>query len=350
MANNNQQGNVPVPDPSLLTTEQLRRELATQNDRLTERIIGLEEKLKTRLDAMDKASLLLNENMTRVPTDTDKQIMQLRTLQDEKFRTIESGLIGQAQTTSIGLQSAISQIQTLSEERKKNFEISLATLEKIVNEKLDSLDKQLDIRHEESLREAMNRQNALVTALDSIEKTVEEKFASVNQRFSERDVRVAQNNEDLKVSITAALVTSEKVYNEKFESVAQQFRERDTRVEQTARDTKVAVDAALQAAKEATGEANKAFTLSINKSEAATTKQIDQLAAAFQTAMAGVGGQIGDVKERVGRMENLAVGRSEAESRQNVNKVTTQGSVGLWVAIAVAGGGFLTFLLTHMVK
>ena len=63
--------------------------------------------------------------------------------------------------------------------------------------------------------------------------------------------------------------------DEKFCNVQTQFKERDTRVEQTARDTKVAVDAALQAAEKAVGRQNEAFGLSINKSEQATTKQID---------------------------------------------------------------------------
>lgn len=70
--------NIPVPDPSALTTEQLRRELAS-----------LRDTIETRLAAMDKATILLNENVTRVPTDTDKQISHLKELHNEKFDGIE---------------------------------------------------------------------------------------------------------------------------------------------------------------------------------------------------------------------------------------------------------------------
>jgi hypothetical protein len=54
------------------------------------------EKMTVRLDAMDKAMELFRESITRVPTDTDKQIVQLKSLvyetfrtHDEKFRAIE---------------------------------------------------------------------------------------------------------------------------------------------------------------------------------------------------------------------------------------------------------------------
>jgi len=225
MANNNSESNE-IETLKELINEKLRRvdeEKAIAHAGLITEIKRIEDKLTTRLDSMDKATELLNDNFTRVPTDTDKQIKQLEMLMDEKFNGVDI----------------------------------------------------------------------------------------------------------------------------KFESVAQQFRERDVRVEQSAQQTKVAVDAALQAAKEASGESNKAFTLSINKSEAATTKQIDQLNAGFQTAISGISGQISDVKDRVARIENLAVGRNEAETTQRNNTTSTQGSLGLWITVAVAATGFVTFALTH---
>jgi hypothetical protein len=69
-------GSTPVPDPTLLTTAALTREIA-----------ALKELVATRLDAMDKAMTLFNENITRVPTDTDKQIRHLKELVWEKFAT-----------------------------------------------------------------------------------------------------------------------------------------------------------------------------------------------------------------------------------------------------------------------
>jgi hypothetical protein len=74
----NPSSNIPVPDPSLLTTDQLRRELGS-----------LREIVEARIDAIDKATIVFHENLTRVHTDTDKQIFHLKELHDEKFEGIE---------------------------------------------------------------------------------------------------------------------------------------------------------------------------------------------------------------------------------------------------------------------
>ena len=70
--------NIPIPDPSALTTEQLRREVA-----------GLKALLEARLDAIDQATKLFQDNLTRVPTDTDKQIQHLKELHSQRFAAIE---------------------------------------------------------------------------------------------------------------------------------------------------------------------------------------------------------------------------------------------------------------------
>ena len=67
----------PIPDPTSLTTQQLTREIS-----------ALKEVVFTRLDGMDRAMILFNENITRVPTDTDKQISHLREFIVEKFETM----------------------------------------------------------------------------------------------------------------------------------------------------------------------------------------------------------------------------------------------------------------------
>jgi hypothetical protein len=68
----------PRPDPTLLTTAQLRQEVGT-----------LREILEARLDAMDKATSLLSESVNRTPTEIQKQIKNLRELQNQKFLGIE---------------------------------------------------------------------------------------------------------------------------------------------------------------------------------------------------------------------------------------------------------------------
>jgi hypothetical protein len=68
----------PIPDPTILTTEQLRRELA-----------ALREILTARLDGMDKATQLLDETVNRTPTEIQIQIMHLKELLEARFEAGE---------------------------------------------------------------------------------------------------------------------------------------------------------------------------------------------------------------------------------------------------------------------
>lgn len=67
----------PIPDPTLLTTAQLRQELGT-----------LREIIEARLDAMDTATKLLSETVNRTPTEIQKEIGHLRELAWERFESI----------------------------------------------------------------------------------------------------------------------------------------------------------------------------------------------------------------------------------------------------------------------
>jgi hypothetical protein len=44
--------------------------------------------IATRLDGIEHATTIFNENLTRVPTDTDKQISHLRELHSERFSSV----------------------------------------------------------------------------------------------------------------------------------------------------------------------------------------------------------------------------------------------------------------------
>ena len=107
---------------------------------------------------------------------------------------------------------------------------------------------------------------------------------------------------------TRRIDTLRLLHQEKFDSIQVQFAERDTRTEQTSRDSKVAVDAALQAAKEAVGEQNKSSALAIAKSEASTTKQIDQQGLLIASSTQGLDDKIDDIKDRLTRIEGNTSG------------------------------------------
>jgi cation transport regulator ChaB len=78
-------GSRPVPDPTVLTTEQLVRSVRAERDYVD----GLVAVLKERLDGIDRATELLNQTVNRVPTAVQVEVSHLRELQDEKFESIE---------------------------------------------------------------------------------------------------------------------------------------------------------------------------------------------------------------------------------------------------------------------
>src|SRR5665213_1907732 len=201
-----QEGSMPVPDPTVLTTQQLHRELA-----------ALRELIETRLNGYDKAITLLQTTMDKSP--------------------------------SIG---------------------------------------EMYAKHEEM-------------------------FKSIATEFLERDKALVLIHEFITqhpTVIEATVNTLRNLHDEKFNSIQKQFNERDIRTEQTQRDSKVAVDAALQAAKEAVSEQNKSSALAIGKSEASTTKQIDQLNVLIASSAKGLDDKISDMKDRLTSLDGQKTGGS----------------------------------------
>jgi hypothetical protein len=141
-------------DPSRLTTAQLLRELA-----------NLKEIFITRLDAYDRAIVLFQENITRVPTDNDKQIQHLQSLHEERFT---------------GMDRAIQLLQKLDDH-----------IPRTIDEKISAL----RFVHEE-------------------------KFISIQVQFRERDVRTEQSSKDSKVAVDAALQAAKEAVGEQNKSSA----------------------------------------------------------------------------------------------------------------------------------
>ena len=90
-----QQGNIPVPDPSILTTEQINRTVEqirvefaaaiTATSRLRDAQF---ETLRVRLDGMDKAAAVLSEGLSRTPSVLDRETARLEKLFAERFDSV----------------------------------------------------------------------------------------------------------------------------------------------------------------------------------------------------------------------------------------------------------------------
>lgn len=88
--------NVPIPDPSLMTTKQLQREVFGLRELLevklgsTVETVGLVRSIiETRLNGNDQAIKLLQDTADRFPGRIDEKIRALREVHDQKFASIE---------------------------------------------------------------------------------------------------------------------------------------------------------------------------------------------------------------------------------------------------------------------
>lgn len=136
----------------------------------------------------------------------------------------------------------------------------------------------------------------------------------------------------LQAKMEILLQGAEQIAEEKFLSVNKQFELVERQRAEQKVDTKQAVDAALTAQKEAVKEQTTASERAIAKSETATTKQLDQLAVTFATAINGVTTLLNDLKERVTKVE---------ASKQGVSGAATQLMAVLGLLMTIGMGIFV---------
>src|SRR6185437_2212374 len=126
-------GSRPIPDPTILTTQQLQQAIA-----------ALKELFSTRLDGIDKATELLHEDVTRVPTETDKAIAHLKELHQEKFESIvkqfserDARMDREAASNKTSLDAALQAAEKAVNKQNETFALSIAKSEAATNKQID---------------------------------------------------------------------------------------------------------------------------------------------------------------------------------------------------------------------
>ena len=201
----------------------------------------------------------------------------------------------------------------------------------MIDSKIASLRELFDAKSNELDRMSNSRHLIVVARLDERDKAID----------------LAKTEADKFPCLVDEKISSlREIHEEKFASVQTQFKERDVRTESTAKDSKVAVDAALQAAKEAVSEQNKSSALAIGKSENSTVKQIDQLAVLIQTMSKAFDDKIGDIKDRITRIEGKDEGVVKTVSSSQSNSNIAIGAIGLIVALLIGIATVTVMVLT----
>jgi cation transport regulator ChaB len=184
----------------------------------------------------------------------------------------------------------------------------------------------------------------VATLREIIEAQLIGRINAVDQRFNDMDRALVLHraaNDKMPQVIEEKVGHLKELHNEKFTSIQTQFIERDVRTEQTSRDSKVAVDAALQAAKEAVEKQNQSSALSIAKSEAATGKQIDGLAALIASSNKASDEKNTDLKDRVTRIESMGIGVSKAKDESRASMGTIIAVAGVLAAVVSIAVGMI---------
>ena len=195
----------------------------------------------------------------------------------------------------------------------------------------------------------LTRMNAMDKAVDLFQQNltrvptdVDRQIATVKELFSSKLQCMEEAEDELRkmsgkwIDAGSAILHLRELCEEKFASIAIQFRERDTRSEQTQKDSKVAVDTALQAAKESVGEQNKSSALAIAKSEASTSKNIDQIGVMIGSTNTATTDKIDDIKQRLTLLEGRGQGAGYII-----------GSVGVLLGLVVGAATVAVMFIKH---
>jgi hypothetical protein len=266
----------PRPDPTILTTQQLRETEAAINRGWHEAIAALRELLEQRLNGMDKATELVADRLDKFGPELRSGREQLRsetgTATTSLRELLESRLSGMDKAIELlaanldkspsDIQQAITQLHELLGARIDGMDIAT----KLLAENVDKVPSDID-RSVRALRELLQGE------IRNVQDVAQEKFSAIDGTFA---------------------------------------------------SNALALTAALAAQKEAAAEQNKSNTLAITKSEQATKETISANAAQTTAGLNSQAATINDLKERLVRMEAGGVGRTEQRGEQRSDETYDQ--------------------------
>lgn len=186
---------------------------------------------------------------------------------------------------------------------------------------------------------------ARVDAHESLQQVIESQFAIRDERLRAIDIattihRNSASHEGVVGLIREHVTSLELLVNSKLDVMDQALRDRDVLAQRESalnalalaaafNASKEAVAAALTAQKEAAQRQDEANQKAIDKSEAATAERILKLEQLFAAGIATVGGKVEDVKDRVGRIESVAVGGIAQRTEGRASNTATYALIGV---------------------
>jgi hypothetical protein len=179
--------NVPIPDPSVMTTRQLVREVSTLRELLEVKLARLEE-----------------------TTALNRQILETRIDDIEKARETSRAMLAER------LDTRIASVDATANLTRDVLQTRLDGMDKAITLLQDTADK-FPARIDEKIAALREVHEQRFSALID---THLEKFSSIQTQFRERDVRTEQSSKDSKVAVDAALQAAKEAVGEQNKSSA----------------------------------------------------------------------------------------------------------------------------------
>jgi hypothetical protein len=168
---------------------------------LHQELISLRNEMNARFDAMDKATVLLNENLTRVPTDVDKQILHIKALYDDRFASagnardrIGEGFISRLESVEAGIQKQF-------DERDVRSRASDSASSTAVNAALQAQKEAASAQNEANAAAITKSEAAYVKQIDGIlallasdTKAIDEKISAINGRLDRGEGAISSHS------------------------------------------------------------------------------------------------------------------------------------------------------------
>jgi len=155
-------GSVPVPDPTVLTTQALLREIESLRTHSTHDNNMLRELIETRLDGNDQAVALLRTTTDKIPYSIDAAIRRLQDSIQTQFRERDTRTEQASKDSKVAIDAALSAQKESVD--KQNISNTLA-----VNKSEASFTKQVD---------------EIGKRIDTVGKSLDEKVTDIKERLT----------------------------------------------------------------------------------------------------------------------------------------------------------------------
>lgn len=178
---------LPVPDPTVLTTRNLQREIFGLRELLEVKIGSVVEAaalsvqiIETRFDGMDKAIQLLQETANRFPARIDEKIESLRHVHEQKFSVLTETHL--EKFASITTQFRERDVRT--EQSSKDSKVAVDAALQAAKEAVGEQNKSSALSISKSETATTKQIDQLGALIQTMTKASDDKFADVKERLT----------------------------------------------------------------------------------------------------------------------------------------------------------------------